>query len=207
MTKTQVEVITSVQRRRRWSRAEKERIVAAAMEPGAVASEVARAAGIYPSQLFGNLDVVLNLVYFLRPLTMDSHLKICLSSRHYPHIKVPDCPEIVLERHNHQDIVHYVDSRLSPLGYDSRAHSLADRVAQKAEGVFLGVVLVVKRLNMVLDNEGTEEDLEESLRTVPKKLEDLFESLFSDFNSQTERQEPCPWFSGFSLARKAVERR
>ena len=46
MTKTQVEVITSVQRRRRWSRAEKERIVAAAMEPGAVASEVARAAGI-----------------------------------------------------------------------------------------------------------------------------------------------------------------
>jgi transposase len=52
MTKTQVEVITSVQRRRRWSRAEKERIVAAAMEPGAVASEVARAAGIHVSQLF-----------------------------------------------------------------------------------------------------------------------------------------------------------
>ncbi len=52
MTKAQVEVITSVQRRRRWSRAGKERIVAAAMEPGAVASEVARAAGIHTSQLF-----------------------------------------------------------------------------------------------------------------------------------------------------------
>ena len=52
MTKTPVEVITSVQRRRRWPRAEKERIVAAAMEPGAVASEVARAAGIHVSQLF-----------------------------------------------------------------------------------------------------------------------------------------------------------
>jgi transposase len=52
MTKAQVEVITSVQRRRRWSRAEKERIVAAALEPGAVASEVARAAGIDASQLF-----------------------------------------------------------------------------------------------------------------------------------------------------------
>ena len=47
-----VEVITSVQRRRRWSRSEKERIVAAALEPGAVASEVARAAGIRSSQLF-----------------------------------------------------------------------------------------------------------------------------------------------------------
>jgi transposase-like protein len=52
MTRAQVEVITSVQRRRSWSRAEKERIVAAAMEPGAVASEVARAAGIHNSQLF-----------------------------------------------------------------------------------------------------------------------------------------------------------
>jgi transposase len=51
MTKA-VEVITSVQRRRRWSRAEKERIVAAALEPGASASEVARAAGIHVSQLF-----------------------------------------------------------------------------------------------------------------------------------------------------------
>jgi transposase len=48
MTKSQVEVITSVQRRRRWSREEKERIVAAALEPGAVA----RAAGIHTSQLF-----------------------------------------------------------------------------------------------------------------------------------------------------------
>jgi transposase len=51
MTKTQVEVITSVERRRRWSRAEKERIVAAAMEHGAVASAVAHEAGIHASQL------------------------------------------------------------------------------------------------------------------------------------------------------------
>ena len=51
MTKP-VEVITSVQRRRRWSRAEKERIVAAALAPDAVASEVAREAGIHASQLF-----------------------------------------------------------------------------------------------------------------------------------------------------------
>lgn len=52
MTNGPIEVITSVQRRRRWPRAEKERIVAATLEPGAVASEVARAAGIHTSQLF-----------------------------------------------------------------------------------------------------------------------------------------------------------
>jgi transposase len=52
MTKTQVEVITSAEPRRRWSAEEKRRIVAAAIEPGAVVSEVARAAGIPVSQLF-----------------------------------------------------------------------------------------------------------------------------------------------------------
>jgi transposase len=52
MTNARVEVITSVQRRRRWSGAEKQRIVAAALEPGAVASAVAREAGIHVSQLF-----------------------------------------------------------------------------------------------------------------------------------------------------------
>jgi transposase len=52
MTKTPTETVTSVRQRRRWSRAEKERIVAAAMEPGAVASAVAREAGIQASQLF-----------------------------------------------------------------------------------------------------------------------------------------------------------
>jgi transposase len=53
MTSGAVEVITSVQRRRRWTAAEKERLVAASLEPGAVASAVAREAGIHVSQLFG----------------------------------------------------------------------------------------------------------------------------------------------------------
>ena len=52
MTNGRVEVITSVQRRRRWRRTEKERIVAASLEPGAIASEVARTAGIHSSQLY-----------------------------------------------------------------------------------------------------------------------------------------------------------
>src|SRR5438105_10236064 len=52
MTKTQAETVASVRQRRRWSRADKERIPAAAMAPGAVASAVAREAGIQASQLF-----------------------------------------------------------------------------------------------------------------------------------------------------------
>ncbi len=53
MTNERVEVITSVERRRRWSRTEKERLVGASLEPGASVSSIAREAGIHPGQLYG----------------------------------------------------------------------------------------------------------------------------------------------------------
>jgi transposase len=49
---TAVEVITSVERRRRWSRDEKLRIVAESSRPGRTASQVAREHGIARGQLF-----------------------------------------------------------------------------------------------------------------------------------------------------------
>jgi transposase len=53
MSKPAIEVITSVERRRRWSGTEKERLVAASLERGASVSAVAREAGIHPGQLYG----------------------------------------------------------------------------------------------------------------------------------------------------------
>jgi transposase len=53
MTNGRVEVITSVERRRRWSAAEKQQLVAASLEPDASVSAIAREAGIHPSQLYG----------------------------------------------------------------------------------------------------------------------------------------------------------
>jgi len=47
-----VEVITSVQRRRRWTGQEKKRIVEEAEQPGMSISFVARKYGIHPNQLF-----------------------------------------------------------------------------------------------------------------------------------------------------------
>ena len=53
MTNGRVEVITSVERRRRWSSAEKQQLVAATLEAGASVSSIARVGGIHPSQLYG----------------------------------------------------------------------------------------------------------------------------------------------------------
>ena len=47
-----IEVISSVQRRRRWSGSEKMRMVEETYEPGATVSLVARQHGVAPNQLF-----------------------------------------------------------------------------------------------------------------------------------------------------------
>lgn len=52
MTISRYEIITGREGRRRWTREEKERLVAASFEPGVTASEVARSAGLHTSQLF-----------------------------------------------------------------------------------------------------------------------------------------------------------
>ena len=52
MAMDRIEVITSVERRRRWGAADKARLVAAMDEPGAVVSEIARSAGVETSLLY-----------------------------------------------------------------------------------------------------------------------------------------------------------
>ena len=52
MTMDRVEIITSVERRRRWSTTEKARLVAAMNEPGAVVTEIARRAEVNASLLY-----------------------------------------------------------------------------------------------------------------------------------------------------------
>jgi transposase len=47
-----VEIITSIQRRRRWTASEKVRIVEETFEPGMTVSLVARRHGVAPNQLF-----------------------------------------------------------------------------------------------------------------------------------------------------------
>src|SRR4051795_6629727 len=47
-----VEVITGIERRRRWSEEQKRAIVAESFAPGAVVSEVARRADVSPGQIY-----------------------------------------------------------------------------------------------------------------------------------------------------------
>ena len=48
-----IEVITGIERRRRWSEQDKARIVAESLEPGVIVADVARRYGIHRNQLYG----------------------------------------------------------------------------------------------------------------------------------------------------------
>jgi len=147
-------------------------------------------------------DSVRDLVYFFRKITMGAKIKICLSSRHYPHIKVPDCPEIVVEDFNSEDIQRFVDSKLSLAdSYDERTARFARQITAKADGVFLWVTLIIKSLNFGLDNEQPDEDLEGILQSIPKKLEDVFKGLFiGDLSLPGDAQKAAAIFQWVLLA-------
>lgn len=145
-------------------------------------------------------NVARDLVYYFREITAGPKLKVLLSSRHYPHIKVPGCPQVVVENFNSNDVLRFVSTQLSSTDSDGRAKRLAEKIAARAEGVFLWVILVVKSLNVDLDNERTDADLEETLNAVPKKLEDLFEGLFASAPSPGELYKAMMIFQWVLLA-------
>lgn len=109
-------------------------------------------------------------------LARGSRVRICLSSRHYPHISIRKGLQVVLENkseHN-DDIVLYVNHTL-----DSELSSLKDDICHKSEGVFLWVVLVVQMLNVENDEGGDIETARQMLQSLPPDLTDLFKDIMS----------------------------
>ncbi|KAI1620006.1 hypothetical protein EDD37DRAFT_569847, partial [Exophiala viscosa] len=103
-------------------------------------------------------------------------VKICLSSRHYPHISLRLVPvqEIFVENHNSSDICCYVSQELN-LRYDGLRVELQEGIVKKAGGIFFWVLFMVRRLLKAHDQGLTEEQMRNLLQRVPPTLEGLFE--------------------------------
>ena len=156
----------------------------------------------------GDLDaytVARELVYFFYDITAFNQLKVCFSSRHYPQVHVPHCGQIVTEHFNSGDVVRFITAKLFGARHDERAIRLAKTICTKAAGVFLWVILVVQKLNMSLENEMTDHDLQEILKTVPSQLEKLFVDLFAGLSSKSELQTAATIFQWILLARRPLE--
>ncbi|EXJ70924.1 uncharacterized protein A1O5_05916 [Cladophialophora psammophila CBS 110553] len=129
-------------------------------------------------------DDIRDMVAFFETLSQEAvqsgtQLHICFSSRHYPYIAVDKCVELVLEdQEGHQDdLEHYVRTELK-IGESPRSEKIKTAVLQRANGIFLWVVLVVRILQKEVDR-GRIHTLEKRLREIPDGLDKLFEDILT----------------------------
>ena len=107
-------------------------------------------------------------------------VRICLSSRHYPHITVQRGFSLVLEDQaaHDRDIELYVEQKLR--GHRSRQmEEIRKEILRKASGIFLWVVLVIPILNRAYDYGGGAEVITTKLKSIPEGLHDLFTEILS----------------------------
>jgi hypothetical protein len=100
--------------------------------------------------------------------------RVCFSSRHYPNVSLEKCQHFMLDGQSghQQDITTYIDSKLR-LSTSKTNEELKTAFRNRAQGVFLWVVLVVKRLNQDVDR-GNVRILGSRLDEMPDGLDALF---------------------------------
>lgn len=111
-------------------------------------------------------------------------LNLCWSSRHYPHISVKHAFELRLQDHNGSDIALYVQRQLNASALLSSVPELEQELIEKAKGVFLWIVLVVKKLLKAADQGQTIGQLQDLLHKIPSQLDALFQSILDSLDPE-----------------------
>ncbi|KAG9527496.1 purine and uridine phosphorylase, partial [Aureobasidium melanogenum] len=143
-----------------------------------------------------NEDQVREMVRFFEALgecaAMEkSRFFVCFSSRHYPHITIDKCVELILESQqgHSEDITKYINSKLK-VGRSKRAEQIKSEMHANAQGVFLWVVLVVPMLQKAYDH-GKVHELDKCLKGIPKGLDELFEDILRRDAENMENLKSC----------------
>jgi hypothetical protein len=103
-------------------------------------------------------------------------MHVCFASRHYPHISISRCVDLVLDnlKGHRDDICVYVWKNLK-VPEPTLRNRLAKEITARAHEVFLWVVLVVRVLNKENDR-GNGHNLRAQLDVLPSSLHDLFDN-------------------------------
>ncbi|OCT54189.1 hypothetical protein CLCR_00227 [Cladophialophora carrionii] len=106
-------------------------------------------------------------------------VRICFSSRQYPHITVDRCIELVLEGQegHQQDLANYLHSELK-IGKSQRCEKIKEELLRRTNGIFLWLVLVVRILQKEFDR-GRVHALQTRLEEIPPGLDELFRDILT----------------------------
>ena len=105
-------------------------------------------------------------------------ISICLSSRHYPHITMKKRADLVVEKQpgHVQDIITYIKDKLI-----AKEQDIEQELIQKANGVFMWVILVIELLNQAYD-EGMVIKMKTKLIEIPDDLDEVFRMVLEKNN-------------------------
>ncbi|KAK5054034.1 hypothetical protein LTR84_001996 [Exophiala bonariae] len=107
------------------------------------------------------------------------NLKICWSSRHYPHISIDHGFELRVEAMNVEDIELYVYRHLGRSERGKILAPLASEVVSKSQGVFLWSVLVVNKISRLADRGFPLTKIQKVLHDLPTELSKLYAEIIS----------------------------
>ncbi|KAK7896996.1 hypothetical protein LTR67_004884 [Exophiala xenobiotica] len=129
---------------------------------------------------------------------VSSTLKLVVSSRRIPACieAFGDCPSLRLQELTNGDVRRYVSGNLTnhksmvemTLNQPKDAKELIAEIIDRADGVFLWVVLVVSSLRSGLRNGDDVNDLRRRLKLLPKKLEHLFKHMLGKMDPMYQTQ-------------------
>ncbi|KAF2742952.1 hypothetical protein M011DRAFT_497243 [Sporormia fimetaria CBS 119925] len=105
--------------------------------------------------------------------------RMCFASRLYPRITMARNIDLQLVGHegHEQDIANYIQSNLA-IGKSRYAEIIRAEIRDKAQGVFMWVILVVRMLKEEYDR-GNLDTLRARLNKIPQKLHDLLEDILT----------------------------
>lgn len=129
------------------------------------------------------------ILKLLQELSGLPHIKICVSSRPLEvfKIKLAEYPNLRLELLTRNDVEEYINNELQAddkfkalrQKNDTLCSQLITEILDKAEGVWLWVVIVVRSLLRGLEHGDTAIDLLTRLRQIPSELETYFHQMLS----------------------------
>ena len=108
-------------------------------------------------------------------------VKICVSSREHNLFmnSFSENQRIRLHILTKSDMTSYVVDKLRHIDREEDQRILAESIVENAEGIFVWVTLVVKRLREQIENGASLETLQRELDALPKELDSLFDHILN----------------------------
>ena len=121
--------------------------------------------------------------------THKDSIKLCVSSREYNVFMNAFSPQLRVRLHQltRRDVDSYARDRLTHMPRKGD-QDLALMITQKAEGIFLWVALVIRRLREQFEDGASFDELVQDLDSLPEELEDLYAHILKSLSPRNRKR-------------------